>query len=123
MAKKTILVVEDISTIRESLKTALETSFGYEVITALDGANAIAILKTKQPDLDAAVLDIMMRGHGGSVKDYLMRKSKYKDIVIIYHTALDKNQFDNRILEGAYYTQKGSNSIEVIGALLQKLLG
>ena len=116
------MVVEDMPEVRETIKAVLETTYGYGVIAAPDGANAIAILNARQPDIDAAVLDIMMKGHGGSVKDYLGRKPKYKDVVIVYHTGLDKDQFDNRILQGAYYVQKGGKSIEVIGTLLKRLL-
>ncbi|MCZ6650389.1 MAG: DNA-binding response regulator, partial [Acidobacteria bacterium] len=43
MAKKTILVVDDDSQIRELLETRLESG-GYAVVTAADGEGALATL-------------------------------------------------------------------------------
>lgn len=46
----TILVVEDEASIRTILERRL-TSEGYQVITACDGASAVATARTAQPDL------------------------------------------------------------------------
>ncbi|HIE43358.1 MAG TPA: response regulator [Candidatus Omnitrophica bacterium] len=119
MDKKVVLVVEDNKELREVLKTILETGYGYEVLEATDGATAIGILTGRKPHIDAAILDIVMKGHGGSVRDYLKKMPQYREVPIIYHTGLSKEQFDNRILEGAYYIQKGEGSIKKIGEILK----
>lgn len=120
--KKVILLVEDTSEIREAVKLFLEEALGYEVITAVGGALALQMLRKKKPHLDAAVLDIMMMGHGGTVGDFL--KKEYKEIPVIYYTGLTKGQFDNRLLEGAHYVCKGEEgSLKRLGEVLQKALG
>lgn len=123
MIKKTVLLVDDDELIRQSLKAVLETAYGYEVIEARNGASAIAILSARKPHIDAAILDIVMAGHGGSVRDYLRKIPEYKDILIIYYSGLDKNQFDNKILEGTFYIHKETGGIPKIAAILKEQLG
>ena len=55
--KQTILLVDDDVNIRRVLETRL-TMFGYDVATASDGEEALALFQTVQPDL--VVLDVMM---------------------------------------------------------------
>lgn len=54
---KTILVAEDREASRELIRTLLEHS-GYNVLEAVDGAEAIAIALDKVPDL--VLLDLQM---------------------------------------------------------------
>ena len=119
MDKKTVLIVEDNNEIREALKTILETGHGYEVLASPNGASAIATLGFKKPHIDIAILDIVMKGHGGSVKDYLKKNPQYEQVPIIFHTGLTKEGFDNKILEGAHYIHKESGSIEKILEILK----
>ena len=123
MDKKIILLVEDDLVIRQSLKVMLETRCGYEVIEAANGTSAIAILSRDKPVLDAAILDIMMAGQGGSVGDYLKKNPKYDTILIIYYTGLNQSQFDNKILEGALYVHKEAGSLKKLEEILKEQLG
>lgn len=122
MDKKIILLVEDNNEVRTALKIIMENRYGYDVLEAPDGASAISILTARKPHIDAAILDIMMKGHGGTVRDHLRKTPQYKEIPIIYHTGLTKEQFDNRILEGAHYIHKEGESIKTIGELLEGIL-
>jgi len=54
-----ILVVDDETAVRESIKTALE-DFGYEVILACDGEEGLDIFRTHHKLIDAVILDIIM---------------------------------------------------------------
>jgi two-component system, cell cycle sensor histidine kinase and response regulator CckA len=54
-----ILVVDDESAIREIARTTLE-SFGYRVITANDGAEAIALFAQQRAEIKLVLTDIMM---------------------------------------------------------------
>lgn len=54
-----ILVVDDEATIREIAKDTL-TAFGYRVMTASDGAEAIALLAGHNAEIKAVLLDQMM---------------------------------------------------------------
>ena len=112
MDKKIVLLVEDAGTVRAALKEALEKDYNYQVLDFPDGAHAIPKIDKEKPHIDAAVLDIMMLGHGGTIADQLKKTPQYKEIPIIYHTSLTKEMFDNRLLEGAHYVKKAPDSIQ-----------
>jgi PAS domain S-box-containing protein len=54
-----ILVVDDESAIREIIKVTLENN-GYSVITANDGAEAVAMFAAQRKEISAIVVDVMM---------------------------------------------------------------
>lgn len=56
--KKTVLVVEDDSDIRETLREALEWD-GFEVVTAFDGRDGLRKIR-QGPRPDLVLLDMMM---------------------------------------------------------------
>ncbi|NEO85721.1 MAG: response regulator [Spirulina sp. SIO3F2] len=60
-----ILVVDDEATIREVIKTTLET-YGYRVLTAEQGLDAIALYAKQAQTIDAVILDMMMPTLDGS---------------------------------------------------------
>lgn len=62
MGASRILVVDDEPAIRELIRTTLELE-GHEVVTAEDGAAALAVLQAEP--VDVVVLDRMMPGMGG----------------------------------------------------------
>jgi DNA-binding response OmpR family regulator len=59
---RTILVVDDEPTLRETLAEALEVD-GFRVVTAADGREALARFREERPDL--VVLDLMLPGMDG----------------------------------------------------------
>ncbi|NEP17856.1 MAG: response regulator [Leptolyngbya sp. SIO4C1] len=58
MSAKRILIVDNEPYIQEVAQISLETTAGWEVITADSGASGIAIAADRQPD--AILLDVMM---------------------------------------------------------------
>lgn len=54
-----VLVVDDESSVREITRQTLE-AFGYRVLTAADGAQAVAIYGRAGDDIDVVLTDIMM---------------------------------------------------------------
>ena len=56
---ETILLAEDQRLVREFTRQVLESG-GYRVITAADGAEAIARFEEHEPDIDMLVLDVIM---------------------------------------------------------------
>lgn len=60
--KKTILLAEDDATLLELVSVSLE-QFGYEVVRAADGAEAMAKIRERAPDL--ILLDYFMPGLSG----------------------------------------------------------
>ena len=68
-----ILVVDDDTSIRESLARALRLE-GYEVVTAPDGAGGLDAVKNEKPD--AIVLDVMMPSIDGLTMCRVLRSEK-----------------------------------------------
>lgn len=66
-----LLIVDDERSIRVSLRTVL-ANFGFEIVEAARGEEALALVRTAQ--FDAVLLDINMPGMGGIEVCRLMRK-------------------------------------------------
>jgi len=64
MAEKRVLLVDDEGDLLKAMKVRL-ASWGYDVITATSGQEAIQIVKETKKSLDAIILDIMMPGIDG----------------------------------------------------------
>jgi two-component system response regulator RegX3 len=77
---RTILVVEDEPTLRETLAEALETE-GFEVRTAGDGIGAIAQFREHRPDL--LLLDLMLPGMSGMDVCRIVRAESSVPIVML----------------------------------------
>ena len=85
---KTILVVDDETIVVEITKRKLEER-GYEVLTAGNGIEALACLKSKIPDL--ILLDIQMPQMNGY--SFIMEKVKipeYANIPVVVLTAYNE---------------------------------
>jgi hypothetical protein len=61
---ETILVVEDADIVRELVKTMLE-DYGYEVLTAASGGEALAVAARLNGKFDLVITDVVMRGMNG----------------------------------------------------------
>ena len=82
-----ILVADDEEDIRLIIKFALEDK-GYKVITASDGAEAVAIADKEKIDL--IILDAAMpKMDGYEACRKLKKDAKTKDIPVIFLTAID----------------------------------
>src|SRR5579872_1901258 len=80
-----ILVVEDDTAIQEFLRELLLDN-GYAVETALDGVQALNLIKKSQPDL--VILDLGLPNVAGEAVCTEIRK-KYPDLPIVILTAKD----------------------------------
>jgi CheY-like chemotaxis protein len=70
---ETVLVVDDEAGIRLVAKRTLE-AFGYRVLLASDGAEAIALYEQQQADIDVVLTDMMMpRMDGAATIQELVR--------------------------------------------------
>lgn len=88
-----ILITEDSPTILEILKSVLVEE-GYDVIAAVDGQQALELVRTEKPDL--IVLDLMLpKIDGYKVCRMLKFDEKYKNIPIIMLTARTKESDEN----------------------------
>ena len=88
MGKK-ILIVDDevhIKMLLEQTLEELEDEFGVELITASDGEEGLAFIKSERPDL--VFLDIMMpKMNGYEVCRIVMEDDSLKEVKIILLTA------------------------------------
>jgi PAS domain S-box-containing protein len=68
-----ILVVDDESSVREITRQTLE-AFGYRVVLASDGAEAVAIYASRQGEIAVLLTDMMMPGIDGPATIQVLRK-------------------------------------------------
>jgi DNA-binding response OmpR family regulator len=131
MAQKKILVVDDDVVIVNSLSSKLKAS-GYDVVTAVDGSEAVSITRHERPDL--ILLDITFPpdvAHGGGVPwdgfliiQWLRRLDEGKDVPIIIITGADAAKYKDRALAtGAVaFFHKPIDNDELLAAI-RKALG
>ena len=87
MAKK-ILVVDDESDVLLIVKTTLQLE-GFNVVTATNGPDGIAVAKEEIPDL--IVLDVMMPGMDGfEVLGHLKEDDKTAEIPVLMLTGVSE---------------------------------
>jgi len=97
MSKK-ILIADDYDDNRECMKFLLQ-SFGYEVLEAIDGLEAIECIKQQDPDL--VLMDVSMPNMDGFTATRIIRESKEKSkLPIIAVTANGKQIYQQAIESG-----------------------
>jgi DNA-binding response OmpR family regulator len=121
MAKKKILLIDDMPNAAVMLKARLEAN-GYEVITALDGRQGLTYASENKPDL--IMLDIVMPTGGGySVYTRLKRSPKTRSVPVIFLTAKDRPEDVSRAykLGAQYYLKKPYKPDVLLNVLKQAL--
>lgn len=120
----TILVVEDMLTIREMLRSIL-VSANYKVITACDGLEAMELLTKHKVDL--IVTDIQMpRMDGFKLIELLRSKKEYKELPIVITTSIETEEAKQeglRLGVDAYIVKSKFNQtkfLEIISRLLHE---
>ncbi len=83
-AAHTILLVDDEEMIRRSV-SALLARFGYRVLTAADGAEALELFDARANEIELAILDMAMPGMGGDELFAALRKRRV-DLPVWLHT-------------------------------------
>lgn len=96
-----VLLAEDDRILRKASETALRKK-GYEVITAVDGEDALAKAREDPPDL--VLLDVMMpKVHGFDVLRGLKGDARLRDIPVIMLTNLEQPADIKRAADGGAY--------------------
>jgi CheY-like chemotaxis protein len=70
-----ILIIDDEDDIREVAALSLETTAGWEIITASSGADGIRAATDSKPAPDAILMDVMMPGMDGPTTFQQMQKN------------------------------------------------
>lgn len=121
--KRTILLVEDELPFRQIYRDAM-TMYGYDVVEAENGEEALAMIEQSPPDL--VLLDIILpKLSGFDVLTRLKQNPTTKQIpVIVYSVLNDKASIDRALAIGADdFTIKGETpAVEVLNKA-RKLLG
>jgi CheY-like chemotaxis protein len=88
MGEKTILLVDDDVDVIEANRLALEAA-GYRVLTAHDGAEALALVE--EHDIHGAVLDVMMktRDEGFHLARMLRKTPRTRTIPLLMLTGVN----------------------------------
>ena len=93
-----ILLVEDDNNLREIYEARLQAE-GYDIVSAMDGEEALVVAKKEKPDL--VISDVMMpRISGFEMLDILRNTEELKHVKVIMLTALgqaeDKTRADSQ---------------------------
>ncbi len=79
----TILIAEDNPPVREYLQDTL-SYYGYSIITACDGIDAIEQYEQNREDIDLVILDVIMpRKNGREVHDWIMKENPDQRILFL----------------------------------------
>jgi two-component system chemotaxis sensor kinase CheA len=120
--KKTILVAEDSITARILLKNILETA-GYNVKTAVDGADALTLVRSEV--FDVVVTDVdMPRMNGFELTLKIRADKKLAETPVVIVTAMESREHRERGIEvgaNAYIVKSSfdqSNLLDVISRLI-----
>ncbi len=116
-----VMVIDDSKTIRRTAETLLKKA-GCEVVTAVDGFEALAKITDQSPDL--IFVDIMMPRLDGYQTCALIKKNPtYRDIPVILLTSKD-GLFDRargRIVGSDRYLTKPFTKDELLNAIREHL--
>lgn len=122
--KRRILLVDDEPSIIKVISKRLETS-GFEVIVAMDGAEALAKAESERPDL--IILDLMLPAIDGyQVCSHLKREKGSQGIpVVVIFSGVGKEEdgaLCQRLGANAYVTKTDGTSVLLgkISALLDE---
>ena len=121
-SKQMVLLVEDSIAIRTQEKRILESA-GYEIITAVDGLDALNKLPTRP--FDAIVSDVQMPNLDGLTLTAKVRQNKeYNELPIILVTSLASDEDKRRGAEAGAnaYIPKGSFDQTVLIETLKRLV-
>jgi len=122
MEKKKVLVVEDNSSLRQTLAEFLESD-DFDVITASDGEEAINLAQNNNPDI--MLLDIILpKKNGFEVIKELKSDERTKDIPIVLLTNLGSLSDIQKALDlgATTYLVKGDYQLKEIVEKIKEIL-
>lgn len=114
---ETLLVVEDNEDVRETTVAILE-EFGYRVIAASDGEEAIVQFMENRDAVSLAILDVVMPKMNGKEVSEALKKVR-PDLRVLFTSGYAADVINRKVLreEGLYLLQKPVSATE----LLQKV--
>ncbi len=103
---ETILLAEDDDMVRELIVRTLETA-GYQVVTAVDGEQALEVFDRRKDDLALAIVDAVMPKLGGR-EVYFELRARKPALKFLVVSGYSVNAIDERFVqeEGLHFVQK-----------------
>jgi two-component system chemotaxis sensor kinase CheA len=122
-ARRRILVAEDSITTRTLEQSILEAA-GYDVLTAVDGADAWRVLQEKGCDLVVADIE-MPRMDGFALCETIRSSNRFKSLPVVLVTALETPEHRSRGLDVGADAYVGKSSFDQRDLLetIRQLLG
>ena len=121
--EETVLLVDDEPMVRD-LGNEILRSYGYQVVLACDGLEALEIYESRGADIDLVVLDLLMPKLGG--KDTLTGLKKLDPaikVIICSGYGSRKNGLQQMMAAGIHVVQKPFKPEELVSAVRQVLDG
>ena len=118
---ETILVVEDEPSVRSFTVAALKR-YGYHVIEASDGDEAIAVAEQHSGRIQLLLTDVIMPGMNGKVLSERLKKS-YPDLKVLLISGYTADAFSDRgVLDpGDVFLLKPFAPVELAGKVREVL--
>ncbi|KKQ51530.1 MAG: Two-component hybrid sensor and regulator [Parcubacteria group bacterium GW2011_GWD2_38_11] len=114
---KTILIAEDEDDLREMYTRALSNG-GFEVLQAVNGAEALEWLEKKYNEINFILLDIVMPGMDGfEALGKIKKDERFGKIPVLVSTNLDNDEDKQQALElGAkeYFVKSQHTPMELV---------
>ena len=95
-ARERVLVVDDEKAVRVMTQTVL-AAHGYEVITANDGAEAVALYKERQREIRAVIMDVAMPYLDGVTAIQTMRRLNPEARILAVSGLMDQQRLTSAI--------------------------
>jgi PAS domain S-box-containing protein len=119
---ETVLLVEDNEDVCEVVRTSLE-HYGYRVLEAANGMEAIRIFEELQGEIDLLVTDVVMPAMGGqSLVEYIRRQKPDLPVLFISGHPLDTDVGNLTQKEHDAFIQKPFNPQDLAG-IIRRMLG
>jgi len=120
-AKGRILVIDDEGAIREMARDILESG-GYEVVTAVDGVDALELYREEWGRIDLVLLDMVMPRMGG-LETYRRLLGMDRTVRVLLCTGFaDHEKTQKALKEGAVgLLQKPFTMTELLGKIARVL--
>ena len=115
---KTILIVEDEDTLRQSLVSKVQSS-GYVALQAEDGEMGYRILQNN-PNVDMILLDLIMPNMDGQTFVYQVNTMLKRDIPIIILTNKEQAAYQSSVVK---YLVKANTSLDMIINEIKTVIG
>ena len=118
---ETVLIVDDETGVRQITQSTLET-FGYQVFTASDGAEAVSRFAEHRNEIDLVLTDVMMPYMDGTSAARSLRKIK-PDLKIILVSGLERSEKLPADISNVAFIQKPYTSSTLLSVIRNVLDG